>query len=207
MNERINDLENRIYLTWRARIVSSERLKKRNDFLQAISLYYSLFVVILSIWNMVYSQQKLNVPTALLIFSVISFAFSVFIYSCKYYERYLHFKQNYVSLNKLYNIIQKLKNSSNICEEDIENIALEYTDLLDEIENHSTLDFYISVLGNKIYMDKLDFRNKLGLYANVYLYRIFILFVILILLAAPFALPKFIEIIDTLIKNIDILKT
>ncbi|MCT4543244.1 MAG: SLATT domain-containing protein [Vallitalea sp.] len=159
----ITELKRRIWITKKSRIEASERLKKKNDLYQWVSVYYSIVIVMLSIWNIkpVDNGGNINLGISnssllLLIASIALSLFSMFITSRNYQERYYNLKSNYIEIGKLYTKISQLENEDNNDSKQVLQIEQEYNNLLALVENHETIDFY------RIIMKADEEREKLS---------------------------------------------
>ncbi|MFD1779061.1 SLATT domain-containing protein [Fredinandcohnia salidurans] len=145
MQKKIGKLKRKVWLTRKARIIASERLKEKHDFHQTITVYYSVWMVFFSIIN-VNSDSTNTVSLLVLSSSVALSLFSLFVNSKNYQERYFNLKANYIMLDKLIteleDIEEKLNNAvfTNFNNEIIL-INEKYNNTLSTVENHDEIDF------------------------------------------------------------------
>ncbi|AVI41089.1 hypothetical protein [Bacillus pumilus] len=76
------DLKRRVNFTRKARIRASKRLRDRHEFFEKVSYFYSLLILIFSIWflNMGDNGENLAATKFLLIFSLFNIFHDVFKY-------------------------------------------------------------------------------------------------------------------------------
>lgn len=133
-------LSDRIWVTRKARI-NTERRLLRNSLLSEILLaYYSLFVVVLSIWNFTRPNEIINL--LLLSASVVVLVLSVFLSSQRFRERALAMRNCYVRLGELQGRAKTSEDEHNKTELDV--IDQLYRELLISSENHTETD-YLSI--------------------------------------------------------------
>ena len=159
----IDGFARKVYFTRKARINTSNRLKNYDTLCQILNVYYSVVLVALSIWSLVFVNDQRLVSFLILVFSLALTMFSIFYSSRNFQERYTNIKSHYINLDKFYN---KIKLTTNKEFED-KNIRIkiyeEYSDLLEMVENHSKYDY----LTARIYSDERDqieFKTKLYFY-------------------------------------------
>ena len=129
------NLKNKIWITRKCWINASERLLRFGKFIDFINIYYSLFLIFLSLISI--SPYAANSK----ILSYVSLAGSVgltisIVYAtslrCK--QRSEEFKRNYIALQKLLCIL-------NYATGDISKIENKYHALLSNVENHKNIDY------------------------------------------------------------------
>ncbi len=199
----IENLENRTYLTMRARTETANKFKRWDSFIHYVNTYFSLVVVIYSIWNI--NNGVGRIALALMIFSVIDFAFSIFVNALNLNEKHLHYKDNYIQLNALYSRVKYLNSSSrddlDVVKEEYMEMEKEYNQILKSCENHSTFDFYVSVLDNKQYLDSISKFKQIKIYILAYSYIVLEIILKVFFFVVPFLLPQFIKLIDMLTES------
>lgn len=157
IENQIEDLINKIWITKKSRINSSERLDKSESLYQMIIFWYSIVIIALSILNLNKNSIEDTTSMLLLISSIVLSFFSVFVNSKNYKERSLYMKYNYINLMKLENKLKLLKdNIQSLSYEEFQKIQLEYEDILLYVENHLEED-YIKVLKNIDKLSKLSY--------------------------------------------------
>ncbi len=133
------EYNDKVWKTKKSRINTSERLKQ-NDFISQLFItYYSLFIIIISIIDI--SKTESNFGTLTLILSILILVVSVFVFSMNFKERSLKLQNSYIKMDRLW-IEMKSKESKG---EDISDLKIEYSNLLECSENHSECD-YLKVL-------------------------------------------------------------
>lgn len=141
LEEKRRWLSRKIYITRKCRIETSERLNKNNQFYQFINVYYSLFVVALSIISLLYIKNDNQLfSTLLLVASIMLTMFSLFYATKNHAERYFVIKSSYIRLGFLYSQIEYAK-PEKITDEFIDDIHNKYNEELDKVENHNSIDY------------------------------------------------------------------
>ncbi|MFB7525414.1 SLATT domain-containing protein [Bacillus subtilis] len=141
------DLKRRVRFTRKARIQASKRLRERHEFFEKVSYFYSLLVLIFSVWflNMGNDKENLVATKILLIFSLSLTFFTMFLNIKNYKERASSFELNYQNLDILLNKIERREcDPESITDEEIKGLHREYEKLLLEKENHLDIDYYVS---------------------------------------------------------------
>ncbi|MCY8045754.1 MULTISPECIES: SLATT domain-containing protein [Bacillus] len=141
------DLKRRVRFTRKARIKASQRLRNRHEFFEKVSYFYSLLVLIFSVWflNMGNDVENLTATKVLLIFSLSLTFFTMFLNIKNYKERAGSFELNYQNLDILLNKIERREaNPQPIEEHELKGLQREYEKLLLEKENHLDIDYYLS---------------------------------------------------------------
>lgn len=194
----VKPLLRKIWITRKCRIETSERLNKKDEDFQKLSVYYSILIVALSIWNIQIKDNTLKDTSSLviLIISIVVALFSMFITSKNYKERYFDLKMNYIELNNLYNELLIIDNDNdsnnykcNICK--IEDISRRYNELLKYVENHSTYDYLKIMYNDSDERKELTKRNVLCLYINIILEYTIKIFFFVIPLVVIFLVIKY----------------
>ncbi len=179
----ISDFSRRVYFTRKARINTSIRLRNYDTLCQILNVYYSVVLVALSIWSLVFVNDQRLVSFLILVFSLALTMFSIFYSSRNFQERYTNIKSHYINLDKFYN---KVKLTTNEEFED-KNIRIkifeEYSNLLEMVENHSAYDYLTARMDS-------DERNKIDKKTKFYFYfmKVFKYILIIILFLAPIIL-------------------
>jgi len=101
----------RVYKTYKSRINAAERLRKIEVFIQAINIYYSLFLTALAIYSVINGSNKISLMIT--IFSVIITTTIVYLTSQKFGKHAKSLKNNYIALQKLYVCIEE-SNTENL---------------------------------------------------------------------------------------------
>ena len=151
LEKELRDLKRRLKATRKGRIEASKRLRKKNDFFEKVTYFYSLVVLILSVWFLNKSGDHANTANKILLVLSLSLTyFTMFISMKNYKERAGNFENNYQQLDVLNNKIDRFFASGNgLGLEKIKEFQREYEKLIIGKENHLNIDFYISTEDNK----------------------------------------------------------
>lgn len=137
-----NELLRRVDLTRRSRIKASSRLREKHEFYDKVSYFYSLLVLILSIY---FIDNTDTIPKILLIASLALTFFTMFLGSENYKERASNFETNYQQLNVLLNKMQRLSShKEEINQTKIKELHRDYEKLILDKENHLSIDYMTS---------------------------------------------------------------
>lgn len=150
----LEELTRKVWITRKSRIEASERVRNKYNLYKGLQVYYSIFIVVYSIWNIQPNSSNDRISEAslfLLIISIIFSIFSMYVSTKNLQEKYFNFKTNYVELEKIYGQLREL-NSTN----EIQQIRNQYVNLLSAVDNHETIDYYRVILRDP------DERNNLG---------------------------------------------
>ncbi len=161
---KLKKLEDDIWRTRKCRIIASERLNSNERFCRFISIYYSVLTTVLTMINM-FGEENKNIDILILIVSIAATNFLLYLDTQNYKDRYLSLKKNYLDLAKLQIKINSVDNKENM---DVYNeIALEYNELLREVENHKEYDYIKLQLETKNLKDEVNTKNKIIYYSKV----------------------------------------
>ena len=150
----IENFKNQVYTTRKARINSSERLMKKEHFIQGINIYYSCILIAISVYGL---NNQSYIFSLLSIIASISLTLSLlYISAQKYSERAAALKKNYIELQELY---YKLENFTEETPE-LTKYQQQYIELLHNSENHSEMDF----LKTQVSLGKASVKNTLKYY-------------------------------------------
>ena len=168
-------LEDKIWLTRKCRIEASERLNRYDLISKIILIYYSTFILGISIYGLVFPNSNLSIT--LTIASLLVLISSLFIASRNFKERSLMFKQCYIKLNQLLHQIKTLKTEN----DDYKNkLFYDYIEVLHLTENHSQYD-YLKVKffsdGGEDYL-KIGWKEKISLFFIIAIRIIFVAFLL-----------------------------
>jgi SMODS and SLOG-associating 2TM effector domain family 5 len=141
------DLKRRLKITRKARIAASRRLRLKQDFYDKVIHFYSLVILVFSIWFVSAEGATATFVTkVLLILSVSLTFFTMYVNIRNYKERASNFEANYQSLDILLNKIERLEAlPEKIDQECLKGLHREYEKLLIEKENHLDIDYWVSV--------------------------------------------------------------
>lgn len=151
------ELKRRVDLTRRARIKASDRLRAKHEFYEKTSYFYSVVVLILSIW---FIEGEGDIPKVLLI-SSLSLTFSTMFLGIKSYkERASNFENNYQQLNVLLNKLQRLEaDPRSIDQLKLKELHRDYEKLILEKENHVSIDYMLCKPEHEV-----KYKNKIRNY-------------------------------------------
>lgn len=148
LNNRLESLSNKIWITRKARINAEERLEKFDFLTQMLINYYTLVIVGLSIWTLYDESNAKLISVITIIASVLLFGLSIFVNARNFKIRAITFKSCYIKLDEIYNECELLKDSpDNLSAEEITRIQNKYNKVMNSIENHTPMD-YLRVLNN-----------------------------------------------------------
>ncbi|HFK1753511.1 TPA: SLATT domain-containing protein [Bacillus cereus] len=114
-------------------------MREKHEFFEKTSYFYSVIVLILSIW---FIDGKGEITKVLLITSLSLTFFTIFLGVKNYKERASNFENNYQQLNVLLNKLQRLEvNPSLINQEKLKELHRDYEKLILDKENHINIDY------------------------------------------------------------------
>lgn len=150
-------LDNKLWTTRKSRINASERLQKAASFIDFTNVYYSIFLIILSLLSISPFCNDNGLTSYVGLAGSISLTISIiYATSLKYRERSAALKQNYIALQKLLDRLNLLNDENS---EEIRTIQSEYTDLLSSVENHTHIDYLNLLRTGKVYNESMTFGN------------------------------------------------
>lgn len=130
-------LERNIWITRKCRINASERLLSHAKYVEVLNVYYSVFVIILSLVSQTERDGILSlISLALSIALTISI---IYANSTGYRERSSALKQNYIDLQLLLDQLSYIDAGD---QESVVGISSKYAELLKSSENHMPIDMY-----------------------------------------------------------------
>lgn len=142
--ESLQQLENKVWFTYSARIQTHKRLLFNNFWSNFILVLYSLATLIASIVSLKDTTFYGSYTSELIvIISAITLVASLIIVNVNYQTRILRMRDNYILLQKLYEDIKIYRNSQKESSEDPEkysDFVRSYMSILEKNENHITLD-------------------------------------------------------------------
>lgn len=146
--EEIKRLKNQIWTTRVSRVNAEKRLKAKESFIQAMNIYYSCYMVFLSIYllvrqNFVFSLLSV-VMTIVLMISLLYFK------SLRYTEQALAYRMTYTELQRLEFQLDHITELA-----DTSAIEQTYCNLLQQGENHIQFDYYATIA-----QSNGEYRNK-----------------------------------------------
>ncbi|EPY06643.1 hypothetical protein PAALTS15_13602 [Paenibacillus alvei TS-15] len=188
------ELKRRLKTTRKSRIAASKRLRKKQDFYDKIIHFYSLIILVLSIWFVSAEGKVAAISTkVLLIMSVSLTFFTMYVSIRNYKERASNFETNYQSLDLLLNKVERLEAvPEQIDQECLKGLHREYEKLIIEKENHIDIDYMLSS-GSKIN----DFSTQIKWYERREMFIKFIVAVhpvlLLLMILGIHRITKFLE--------------
>lgn len=163
-------LKNRIKSTRKSRIEASKRLRGKNDFYEKVLNFYSLIILVLSIWFLNKDGDLGITATKILLVLSLSLTFvTLFINSRNYKERAGNFETNYQQLDVLVNRIDRfLTTNEELNALKLKEFQREYEKLIIGKENHANIDFYVSTPDNlKQFINKVWVHRITTLIKNI----------------------------------------
>lgn len=153
-DEYVEKLKNQIWITRASRINAEKRLKSKETFIQAMSIYYSCFTVLLSICLFVWQGMALNIlsltMTIALLICILHFK------SLSYIERAVDFRKKYTDLQKLEFLLNHDPD-----ENEVKSIEEQYCNFLADGENHITFDYQKAIANSKEPFKNTVWTNKM----------------------------------------------
>ena len=196
MEKEFRHLKGRIKTTRKTRIEASKRLRKKHNFYEKVSHFYSLIVLILSVWFLNQSNEgSMEATKILLVLSLTLTYFTMFLSLRNYKERAGNFETNYQQLDVLTNKIDRFNAGDKVLSmEVLKEFQREYEKLIIGKENHINMDYYLSDEDNQEKFKKriITYRAKEGI--TNFLVAIYPLILVLIVLL----FSKIIEVIEGL---------
>lgn len=142
-------LQDQIWTTRVSRINAERRLIKKEKIIQGINIYYSCVTIIFSILSVLNGDAKLSLITTFM--SICLLVTILYLNAERYLEHAKDYRSNYTALHKL----EMRLDSDTIKPETLEEIRLEYCNLLDSAWNHIPYDYYCTV-----YQSTGDYRTN-----------------------------------------------
>ena len=189
----LKSLEDKVWFTYAARIQTHKRLNFNNFWSNFILVCYSLATLIASVVSLKAPQfYGCNTNELIVIISAITLIASLMIVNVNYQTRALRMRDNYISLQNLYENIKnylakKPQDDSEIsCKYDF--FIRKYMEILEKNENHTTIDD----IANRCQANGLSSREP-SCYERflLHLYKSFKWVLILLLLSLPFYLMMY----------------
>lgn len=130
-------LSRNIWITRKCRINASERLLSHAKYIEILNVYYSIFVIILSLLSLTEQDNLLSIIS--LACSIALTISIIYANSAGYRDRSSSLKQNYIALQLLLDQLSCTRNDDTKC---ILSISAKYAVLLKASENHIPIDLY-----------------------------------------------------------------
>lgn len=162
-------LERNIWITRKCRINASERLLSHAKFIEILNVYYSIFVIILSLISLTERDNMLSIIS--LACSIALTISIIYANAAGYRERSFSLKQNYIELQLL---LDRLSCTNEVDTEIVMNISSQYAELLKASENHMPIDLYrlkVSCVDADMILSKEESRSYHCQYIGGYLWR------------------------------------
>lgn len=138
----VKELKYRIEITKRARIKASSRLRTKHIRFEKVIHFYSILILILTIWFFGNNDFSDESTKFLLILSLTITFFSMYLNMQNYKERAGNFETNYQNLDILINRIErKLLDTNDLDISDMKQFQREYEKMLIDKENHIDIDY------------------------------------------------------------------
>jgi len=138
MNQSLKDkLDRNIWITRKCRINASERLLNWAKYIEFINIYFSIWIIILSILSIVWNDENLSIIS--LICSITLTITITYANATNYRERAATFKHNYIELQLL---LDELSYTASDDKNKIMLISKKYAEILESSENHTPMDMY-----------------------------------------------------------------
>lgn len=148
-------LENRIWKTYQSRINTATRLLNNAKLLDFYSTIYTICLTLLSVFTLINGDKLINYFSVFI--SIIVMGMIFYGNTMNYKDRYINMKDNYLKLGDLY---YKCLDERISKKYDIEKISVEYSKLLNTVENHSTYDYVTYLLNDINEKGKVSFLQK-----------------------------------------------
>lgn len=183
--EQIISLSNKVWITRKCRINTSDRLIFTNKVIQFLINYYTLTILSISIWSLNTTDTNyLSLFTV--IASLFLFGITVGINSLNYNERIIYLKTSYIKLDDLYTDLEILLYELPAIEKQaaksrFTEIRNEYSKTLENVENHNAYDFLKFQIFNQ--KDKIGYKH----YLRYYLYKLYYGLIFIVLFLVPFS--------------------
>ena len=130
-------LERNIWITRKCRINASERLLKSAKFVEFLNVYYSIFVITLSLISLIEHNDQFSFASIVL--SIALTISIVYANATGLRDRSTALKQNYIDLQVLLDQLSYIKATET---EKVLAISNKYAELLKLSENHLSIDLY-----------------------------------------------------------------
>ena len=130
-------LERNIWITRKCRINASERLLKSAKFVEFLNVYYSIFVITLSLLSLIEHNDQFSFASIVL--SIALTISIVYANTTGLRDRSTALKQNYIDLQVLLDQLFYIKATET---EKVLTVSDKYAELLKLSENHLSIDLY-----------------------------------------------------------------
>ncbi|MBV6512650.1 MAG: hypothetical protein FMNOHCHN_02159 [Ignavibacteriaceae bacterium] len=175
-------LSEKIWLTRKCRIQASTRLERFDLNSKIIINYYSLFIVILSLYSLVKPDPAMGI--SLTSASILVLVASLFITSRNFKERSISHKQCYIKLDELMHKVKDSEENNKVGS--LSTLTRSYASVLNLTENHSEYDYlkvkYYSLRDKEYLAIKKIEIAKLFLYWGINTILLLVLFLLPLLI-------------------------
>lgn len=155
VDEFIMQLDNKIWITRKCRINAAERLLKAANFVDFMNVYYSVFLILLSLVSVSpYVDNATMISYINLACSITLTISIIYATTLGYKERSAALKQNYIALQELLDRLKLTKE-----QDEIQKINKEYCDLLRLVENHKHIDYLDLIRTGSVKSCTMTFGN------------------------------------------------
>lgn len=159
-----------VWKTRKARINASERLIYVSKFVRILNVYYSCFLIVLSLVDI--KSDKIDLTILSLGLSIILSLSLFFIDSQQFMERANSLKNNYIEMQRIL---------LHISDKNLKEMKDKYLDLLSQCENHTNADYY-----KALFQSKCNKNEKLcNFFKYFFCYRLWVFLLRALLILAP----------------------
>ncbi len=164
-------LERNIWITRKCRINASERLLKSAKFVEFLNVYYSIFVITLSLFSLIEHNDQFSFASIVL--SIALTISIVYANATGLRDRSAALKQNYIDLQGLLDQLFYIEATET---ERVLTISAKYTELLKLSENHLSIDLYrLKCTDPSLEMNWIERAKYILLVLRDFLWRLFLL--------------------------------
>lgn len=186
--EEFKKLKEKIWKTYKTRMITAKRLLDSSKKLEFLSTYYTIFLTIYSVFGIISNEKIIGYTSTLMSIAVMGFVF--WGNTMNYKDRYIKMKENYLKLDNLYHlcISEEIEHTYNYVE-----IRSKYEELLTISENHDYIDYITFLYKDGDLKEKLTKDKKLWYIVEMIWKKIlmFLAIVIPIILTVFFAIMVF----------------
>ena len=144
----LKELRRRVDITYKVRIIASDRLRGANDVNKKQNIYFSILVTIASVLSI--SSNSNFISALVLAMSIIINYYMLYCSEKNLQERAYKMEETYKKLDRLKNKIDIIINLeiNNLSKDEVSKLYKEYENIIDSIENHKDVDYYKYILEN-----------------------------------------------------------
>lgn len=190
-------LSDRIWWTKKSRIQTEKRLLRKDIISQVILLWYTIFSVFASVYELVKPSTNSVFPALMISLSVMIMAVTLFIGNRSFKERAMLVKQCYEQLSILNIKSDDAKNDNNSAY-DLFLLEDDYKNILSVCENHSDFDYKKAIVFEYLNADDesketLTKKPNCYIYVCVFGYVVFDVVITVFLLLSPIVVWSFLR--------------